>query len=806
VKGNFLNKLLALLLLLSIGETVLAQIRVVVLVAGQKEPIAHVSIISKTGVGTDFQFTNDRGVAFVDTSGLKSPLITFSHIDYQDRVLDLSQIRKANFHIFMKSAYSQLPDFVHFQKRPERANEIVVSSRTIDKKKFKMQVPQTAADVLESSESVFVQKSQMGGGSPMIRGFSANRLLLIVDGIRINNAIFRDGNVHNVISIDAQMLESVEVYEGPGSVIFGSDAMGGVMYFNTTKLETIKSKTPNFSGNTGLQFHSANRGNTWHIDFKSQAQNWAAVTGVTLSNYGSLRMGSKGENQFLSKYYVEHINGKDTMVQNDNDLVQEFSGYTQVNVSQKFLYQKDSNFDIRAALFFATTSPIPRYDRLSQFEGDTLKYAEWNYGPQRWLMSYAVANWRKKKLLYDRLGLTGSVQQVQESRLTRNFDDTIRTKRTEDLFIYSINIDADKKTGSKTTLFYGMEWLSNLLHSESEELNIIDFSSNEGLTTRYPDGSTWSAAAAYFTGKHTLDSHWVLKAGFRANSIRYIAPFRQGLATSFEHIDRVFQGFNGSLGLNYHPDSRTILTMNLASGFRAPNIDDIGKIFDSQPGKITVPNSALESETVYSIDLSYVRKPNHRSKFGGNVFYSIWDGPIQRSNFQIDGEDSLIFEGELLEIQALVNGNQAFLYGAGIFGDYRFTNAFKTELSLNWQTGQTSDNEPIRHIAPAFGALHFIYIANKIKLDLYTRFNGAINADQMAPSERGKVHIYALNEDGQTYSPSWYTINVKAIYTVSSKLNMSFGIENIEDKHYRPYSSGISAPGLNAIFSLRSRF
>jgi hemoglobin/transferrin/lactoferrin receptor protein len=97
--------------------------------------------------------------------------------------------------------------------------------------------PQTSADLLANSGHVFVQKSQLGGGSPMIRGFSTNRVLITVDGIRLNNAIFRGGNVHNVISINPFNIEKTEIILGSGSVIYGSDAIGGVMNFYTTALK-----------------------------------------------------------------------------------------------------------------------------------------------------------------------------------------------------------------------------------------------------------------------------------------------------------------------------------------------------------------------------------------------------------------------------------------------------------------------------------------------------------------------------------------------------------------------------------------
>ena len=93
--------------------------------------------------------------------------------------------------------------------------------------------PPTTADALAQTGVVHVQKSQLGGGSPMLRGFAANAVLMVVDGVRINNAIYRGGNLQNVINVDAASLDGLEVLFGPGSVQYGSDALGGVMNFRT---------------------------------------------------------------------------------------------------------------------------------------------------------------------------------------------------------------------------------------------------------------------------------------------------------------------------------------------------------------------------------------------------------------------------------------------------------------------------------------------------------------------------------------------------------------------------------------------
>lgn len=137
--------------------------------------------------------------------------------------------------------------------------------------------PQTTADLLGTKGGVYIQKSQMGGGSPMIRGFSANRVLIIVDGIRMNNAIFRSGNLHNVISLDANSLESTEIIFGPGSVIYGSDALGGVMSFNTIKPKLSTSNKIEHTGKVFSRYSSANFEKTINATYNFGSKKWVAV-------------------------------------------------------------------------------------------------------------------------------------------------------------------------------------------------------------------------------------------------------------------------------------------------------------------------------------------------------------------------------------------------------------------------------------------------------------------------------------------------------------------------------------------------
>ena len=122
---------------------------------------------------------------------------------------------------------------VSVNKWEQKLNEVPNKITKVNKTEILRNNPQTAADLLNQTGTVFIQKSQLGGGSPMIRGFATNRILLVIDGVRMNNAIYRSGNLQNIISIDALGTQTAEVNIGPGSLIYGSDAIGGVMDFHT---------------------------------------------------------------------------------------------------------------------------------------------------------------------------------------------------------------------------------------------------------------------------------------------------------------------------------------------------------------------------------------------------------------------------------------------------------------------------------------------------------------------------------------------------------------------------------------------
>ena len=220
-------------------------------------------------------------------------------------------------------------------KWEQKLNEVPNKIMKVDFREARLQNPQTSADLLGMTGSVFIQKSQLGGGSPMIRGFSTNRIMIVVDGVRMNNAIYRSGNLQNVISIDALATEEAEVIFGPGSIIYGSDAIGGVMDFHS--LQARYSDTDRWRTNTNavIRYSTANNERTGHVDFSAGNKQFAYLGSVTHNDFDDLKMGRNGgQDSYLRQRYAVRIGGKDTVMTNSDPRLQRFTGYSQLNVLQ----------------------------------------------------------------------------------------------------------------------------------------------------------------------------------------------------------------------------------------------------------------------------------------------------------------------------------------------------------------------------------------------------------------------------------------------------------------------------------------
>ncbi len=772
-------------------------------------PLAGVTLISDSP--HTFAVTNAKGQA--DLSHFEAvESIQIRSLGYATRVMSYRELEALGFEIRLEPSDINLDEVVLSATR-WRQSKVTIPSNivSVSPREVALQNPQTAADLLGLSGKVFIQKSQQGGGSPMIRGFATNRLIYTVDGVRMNTAIFRGGNIQNVINLDPFATESTEVLFGPGSVIYGSDAIGGVMSFQTLTPRLSISDSPLITGKAVIRYGSANKEKTGHLDVNVGWKKWALVTSLSSWDFDDLRQGSHGPDDYIKDFYVRRQDSTDVVITQNDPLLQVPSGYSQVNLMQKVRFNPNENWDFQYGFHYSETSPYGRYDRHNRLRNGLPRYAEWDYGPQKWMMNNFSLSHDAYSDAYDQVVLRVAHQAFEESRISRNLNNPAREVRTEKVQAYSVNLDFHKAVWEKHKLYYGLEWVLDDVASTGRDEDISAGTSAVG-PSRYPQ-ATWSSLAAYVSDEYLISERWTLQAGMRYNFFSLDADFSTNAAFypfPFSQA-RISDGsLTGHVGAVYRPEPSWVLKGSLATAFRSPNIDDVGKVFDSEPGAVTIPNPDLKAEYALNADLGMAKVVDDWLKLEFSAYYTRLNNAMVRRDYQLGGQDSIVYDGTMSRVQAIQNAAVADVYGIQAGVELKLPAGFGFSTDLNWQQGEEElDNgtrSPTRHAAPFFGVSRLTYRADRLELQLNTQYQGNRSAADLPVEERAKDEIYAKDAQGENYAPAWYTLNLKAHYALSETFSVGAGLENLTDQRYRPYSSGLSGAGRNFILSFQANF
>lgn len=801
-----MKKLIVLLTVLMIGNLIHAQI-ITVKDKETGEPIEKVAFL--TYKPNHLAATNHSGQ--IDLS----PFEGAEHIEimmygYKKVITSYEQLASKE-ELFLESlTFSSDAVIVSANRWNQNLNEIPAKVTPMTREDILLQNPQTAADMLGQSGGVYIQKSQMGGGSPMIRGFATNRLLYSVDGVRMNTAIFRGGNLQNVISLDPFALEEAEILFGPGSVMYGSDAIGAVMSFETLKPEFSLDDETFVTGSAVTRYGSASNEKTVHFDVNVGWKKWAMLTSFSSFNFGDLKMGSYGPSEYLRPYYIQRQDSTDIMVTNEDPRVQRPTGYEQINFMQKLRYAPNDKWDLTYAFHYSETSPYSRYDRHIRYKDGLPRYGEWYYGPQIWMMNQLSISHQGDNALYDRMSIRFAQQKFEESRISRDFNDDNRERRIENVDAYSVNVDFNKSLSSRNTLYYGFEGVLNDVKSTGLDEDISTGAVSPGAS-RYPQ-SQWTSYGAYLTNHFRINQKIALQAGVRYSVYQLEAKFD----TSFYPFPYTEAQMNngaltGSIGAVYRPEESLVIQVNASTGFRSPNVDDMGKVFDSEPGNVVVPNPDLNAEYAYNVDIGFSKYFGNVLKLDATGYYTILQNALVRRDFTLNGMDSILYDGEMSKVQAIQNAAVANVWGIQTGLEINFTHGFTLKSDFNYQIGEEELDDgtisPSRHAAPWFGITRLQYKNKKgLQLQVYAEYSGGKSFDELPDSEKDKAYIYAIDSNGNPYSPSWATLNFKGMYQFTPNFAVSAGLENITDVRYKTYSSGIAAPGRNVILSLKANF
>jgi len=767
-----------ILFFILIGLKVNAQ-EIVILDALTEIPVEGVSIASRTqetGV-----ISNNKGVVDLSIFNTNETLIV-QHLAYQKIEQTKSSIQQKTIFLFLKT--HSLENVEIIESKAVNFKTTLNHLKTTPAIMLKAQSTQTS-ELLEKTMGVSVQNSQNGGGSPNLRGMEANRLLIIVDGIPLNNTIFRSGHLQSTATINPIFLKGAEVLFGTASVAYGSGAMGGAILFNT--------KRPKNENSTQFtqQFESSSNAVFTSIISNYKLKNSANISGFSVKSYDNLRMGSNRKHGFKNW-------GKEPIITEGN--IQKGTAYQQADFFHKTLFKLNNSNFLLFNSQFSTSSNINRFDKLNDIKEEIQKYKHWYYGPQkRFFQSVRLKNYFQN-FASDEAVFTAAYQDIEESRHKQKNGDELLNNRSESLQIFDFKSDFLKQF-NHFKLNYGFD-------SRFQKLNSVANLSNKNTqfynTTRYPDGGTNVLNnAAYAQINLECTKSLLLLAGSRYSINSLSATFQDTtiIHLPFQEIQVQNKSLSNSLQLVYELNPNLRLNGAVSNGFRNPNTDDIGKIFSKNDLSVVVPNNNLSPEKSINIETGIHLQIKNLISLQLQVFQTQITDAIERREATLNRLDSMNYDGEMMKIMMNTNIGRATIKGLNFAYQLNINKQFSHNTIINILTGETDDGLPLAHIPPTSIISTLNYEYNNQGISLSTHYN---SLKKVIDYDLGGVDN--LEEATLIGNPSWYTLNLKYRTPLDKNLTFIAGIQNVMDIHYKTFGSGISASGRNFTVSLHATF
>ena len=671
----------------------------------------------------------------------------------------------------------------------------------------------------------------MGGGSPNIRGFEANKVLLMLDGVRLNNAIYRSGHLQNIISIDEYSLDDIEIIFGPSSVLYGSDALGGTIHMKTKKL--YFHTNPTWKHGLSTSYISSCNGIKTNLFTSFESKNYSTITSASIKKFGSLEMGQRRAHGYDDWGLVHHyVDDNNIIACNPSPTTQMGTGYSQYDLFNKMLFKISPKWRITSNLQYSTTSNIPRFDKLNDGDiscsidsggqcssMDELKFHSYYYGPQKRFFSSLKINGFNHYL--DKSELIFAYQNIIESRHKWYLDDFVDflnnptgsnydppSHQYETVRVYSINTNMKKGRFN-----FGSELIYNEVDSRNDDSNENSWGIGD---TRYPpNGSSLFSASYYVNSFQRISNKLHLDGGVRYTTSHLKGSYPDSLNRPLLNIEGLElssknQIVSGNIKLLYYPSESWKISSVTSRGFHVPNVDDMLKVF-RKGNNITIPNIELKPEYSLAQELSITKNLTENLTLYTVGFYTQLNDAIVKDSIKVNqnpdpaGEPWMVGLIEYDDEMVYTFANQNSLSPITIYGfTAGFTAKFKSiEVNgdFNLTSGLNSSHEsgPVAHIPPNFGKIEVIKHIKLIKIRLLYLYSGEKDADEF--DEAGVDNLNetpVLSDNNNLLSwaglPAWNTLSIFIEYPVNIG-SVVFSVENIMDTHYKTFGSGISAPG-----------
>ncbi len=644
---------------------------------------------------------------------------------------------------------------------------------------------------------VFLQETNTGGGAPILRGTLGERVLIVVDGVRLNDGTTRQGPNQSLNTIDPAIVERVEVVRGPASVLYGSDAIGGAI------LITTKRRAPgsaNLAGDEhGLQvgldqsFQTASMGwrGALHASGADAQHGWLA--NATFENWDELRSG-------------------DGEVDN--------TGYTSDAQFGSWMRQFDARRRLAVIARRKVDHDVPRTDRMNVGFGQAFpSSAEFIFTKQD--ASAAVVEWSDDGagMLSDRMQLRVYARRYAEDRRLRSQNTTTgvpsgtRSFESEDTLGLGLGADWKKALGEDHLLSWGLDFEAEDIDSDRVNQSITTGVETPGVPPFAPD-SSYTTAGLYAQDEWRAFDALDVVMGARWSWVSFdFDEFTSGPAGG-ANVDGEFDDLSASLQVGREVAPGLRLSAMVAQGFRAPHMDDLAKRSTTYGGT-TLPNPDVESEESLSGELT-ADWTKDRWTSAASIWHTHIGDAIGARRIDDGGTPTVGGDDTYLRD----NVGSLTMYGIELRVERRFEGAwsdFAVALGAAWTegkqydptvdpaTGEAAYGVPGRRIPPLFGELALRYDPSAPQGLVHwgeVSLKAADEQDQLNPEDKLDPRIDPNGTDG------WATVgfDLGGPLGAQSRSRWSFGLHNILDESYRTHGSGVDAPGMNAIFGLEWNF
>ena len=597
----------------------------------------------------------------------------------------------------------------------------------------------TTPEALMGVSGVFIQKTNHGGGSAFIRGLTGNQTLIVLDGIRLNNAIYRYGPNQYLNTIDMFTVDKIDVLKGIGSVEYGSDAMGGVIHVKTK--ENTSQELNKISLNNTSKFISSGMEKTNRTAIQYATNKWDFIGGISLKKYGDLVGGGNIGKQTPTKYNEINYDLKTRIkINNQSELIYSSQNTIQKNVP---IYHK-------IALENFKTNQI---DYLTHY----LNYLKYKYISHKKWISEIIINASTQRSIEQRSN------QKNNSSIFRNEADTVKN--------IGLTAEIVSKPNKKWTINSGFDYYKDKIFSEaietSSELNTQVF--KRGL---YPNGSIYKNSSIF--NIHNLNFNKLnIVAGLRYNFLHI-----QMNELTLGNIAINPAALISNYGFNYQINQHGFLFGSITTGYRAPNIDDLGSL-GIVDFRYEIPSYDLRPEKSLNTEIGYKYRSN-KIDFSIAAFKMKLKDVIAR--VLVDGQ---VING--YNVYNKKNIESSYINGAEVNYTYLLSKYLTWYTNATYTYGQNvTKNEPMRRIPPLFGQNKISFVKKNKTLAISHQFAG--KQDRLAQGDKDDNRI------GKLGTPGWNIFNIDAGWQVKN-LSLNTSLINISNVQYKTHGSGVYGVG-----------